>query len=96
MNKKHLADYLATNVLTPQRIEELLTDFLNAELAAKRPKIDLLGAGIVEPSELPELEYFQEISKMFENTPNNVDKSLFTHLDKPNKTDIDRVTDEQL
>ena len=49
MNKQELANYLATTRVSVDRIEELLTNFINSELAAKRPKIDLLGAGIVEP-----------------------------------------------
>jgi hypothetical protein len=51
MNKQELANYLATTRVSVDRIEELLTNFLNSELAARRPKIDLLGAGIVEPAE---------------------------------------------
>jgi uncharacterized protein YfkK (UPF0435 family) len=52
MNKQELADYLATNVLTPERIEELLTQFIADERAAIRPKIDLLGVGIIEPNDI--------------------------------------------
>ena len=54
MNKQELAEWLFENgcALGVKQIEELLTNFLNSELAAKRPKIDLLGAGIVEPNEI--------------------------------------------
>ena len=57
MNKQELAEWLFENgcALGVKQIEELLTNFLNSELAAKRPKIDLLGAGIVEPTE-PEIK----------------------------------------
>jgi pimeloyl-CoA synthetase len=51
MNKQELAVHLCNNgcVLTIEQIEELLTNFLNSELAQRRPKIDLLEVGIVEP-----------------------------------------------
>jgi len=63
---------LATTALTPAHIEELLTNFLNSELAAKRPKIDLLGSGIVEPESLifPPLskEQIEDAKKAFTTT----------------------------
>jgi hypothetical protein len=49
MNKKDLAALLSQGGLTAAQIEDLLTDFLNNEKAKVRPKIDLLGAGIIEP-----------------------------------------------
>jgi hypothetical protein len=49
MNKQQLAALLSQGGLTAAQIEDLLTDFLNNEKAKVRPKIDLLGAGIVEP-----------------------------------------------
>jgi hypothetical protein len=52
MNKKDLAALLSQGKLSASQIEDLLTDFLNSERAAVRPKIDLLGAGIVEPNEI--------------------------------------------
>ena len=84
MNKQELAFYLAHKKLKPEQIEELLTNFLNSELAAKRPKIDLLGAGIVEPDQLQNFA-----NDFFKDAPNNVDKSIFAHLDK--QAHYDRV-----
>jgi hypothetical protein len=52
MNKKDLAALLSQGGLTAAQIEDLLTDFLNSEKAKVRPKIDLLGAGIVEPNDI--------------------------------------------
>ena len=52
MNKKDLAALLSQGKLSASQIEDLLTDFLNSERAALRPKIDLLGAGIVEPNDI--------------------------------------------
>jgi hypothetical protein len=52
MNKKDLAALLSQGGLTAQQIEDLLTDFLNYERAKIRPKIDLLGVGIIEPNEI--------------------------------------------
>jgi hypothetical protein len=51
MNKQQLAVHLFDNgcTLEIEQIEDLLTDFLNSEKAKVRPKIDLLGAGIIEP-----------------------------------------------
>ena len=98
MNKKHLADYLATNVLTPQRIEELLTDFLNAELAAKRPKIDLLGAGIVEPESLilPPLskEQIEDAKKEFTFKPLNFHSEITVVTIEPEIKPEDMVSGE--
>ena len=68
MNKQDLALHLTFSDLTYHEIEELLTNFLNSELAQRRPKIDLLGAGIVEP--YPSLENFGEIPNAFETQPN--------------------------
>ena len=54
MNKQKLSTFLKNHgcVLATEKIEQLLTNFLNSELAQRRPKIDLLGAGIVEPNEI--------------------------------------------
>jgi hypothetical protein len=83
MNKQELAFYLAHKKLKPEQIEELLTNFLNSELAQRRPKIGLLGAWIIEPDQLQNFA-----NDFFKDTPNNVDKSLFAHLGQPTEPEI--------
>jgi hypothetical protein len=54
MNKQQLAVHLCNNgcVLTIEQIEDLLTDFLNTEKAKVRPKIDVIGQAITEPTDI--------------------------------------------
>ena len=63
MNKQELAEIFILNncKLERAKIEDLLTDFLNSELAQRRPKIDLLGAGIIEPEKV--LKFLEDWDK---------------------------------
>jgi hypothetical protein len=86
MNKQQLAVHLFDNgcTLEIEQIEELLESFLNNEKAKVRPKIDLLGAGIIEPSDVELI------------VKGNPETAIFQSKYFIEPTDIDRVTDEQL
>ena len=54
MNKQQLAVHLFDNgcTLEIEQIEELLESFLNSEKAKVRPKFDVIGQAITEPTDI--------------------------------------------